>query len=186
MYDGNHELVAACIQGEERAWEELWATSGPVVKAIARRLGCTHEEACDVLQMVALATVQYLHQLRDPERLGGWIGTTARRAAAQVLRWRTPTTPLTPGAALDPRNPEALAYRAERAVMLRLAMRQLDPRCRRIILRLELTEPPATYKEVAGREQLAPSSIGPVRRRCLTRLKKIIQALSHTTGNRLL
>ena len=64
--------------------------------------------------------------------------------------------------------------------MLRQAMVRLDERCQRLIRSLDLDEPPHTYQEVAEAEGLSPTSIGPIRRRCLDRLKRIIESLSRT------
>jgi hypothetical protein len=53
-----------------------------------------------------------------------------------------------------------------------------------LIQRLDLKDPPDSYRQVAETENLAPSSIGPVRRRCLRRLKKIIETLSQIRGGK--
>ena len=64
-------------------------------------------------------------------------------------------------------------------VVLRRALLELDERCRRLIHSLDVADPPVSYRNVAEAEGLAPSSIGPIRRRCLKRLGKIVEKLSH-------
>jgi len=172
-------LVASCLKGDEEAWAELWARYGPVVKAVARRVGCDSEEAKDVLQRVALVALQGLDRLRDPEKLEGWLAGTARYQALEVIRKRRPGEQLFPGSAIHEPDPEASMQRDRDVVVLRRALLDLDERCRRLIHSLDLEDPPVSYRQVAKAEGLAPSSIGPIRRRCLKRLGKIVEKLSY-------
>jgi RNA polymerase sigma factor (sigma-70 family) len=172
-------LVASCLKGNEEAWVELWTRYGPVVKAVARRTGCDAEEAKDVLQRVALAALQGLDRLRDPEKLGGWLAGTARYQSFEVIRTRRATDQLYPGVATSTEDHEQRLQLDRDLIHLRKAMLELDERCRRLIRRLALKEPPDTYRDVAAAEGLAPSSIGPIRRRCVQKLGKIVGRLSH-------
>ena len=172
-------LVSSCLKGDEEAWAELWTRYGPVVKSVARRVGCDSEEAKDVLQRVALVALQGLKNLRDPEKLAGWLAGTARYQALEVIRKRRPGEPLLPGSAVYKPDPEESIQRDRDVVVLRRALLELDERCRRLIHSLDLEDPPVSYRNVAQAEGLAPSSIGPIRRRCLKRLGKIVEKLSH-------
>ena len=171
-------LVHRCLKGDEDAWVELWTRFGPVVKAVARRAGCDAEEARDVLQRVALAALQGLDGLRDPEKLGGWLAGTARYQAFDLIRRRRPTEQLFPGSAVHEPSPEESIQRDRDVVILRRALLDLDERCRRMIQKLDLADPPCSYRDVAEAEGLTPSSVGPIRRRCLNRLRKIVDRLS--------
>ena len=102
----DRKLVASCLKGDEEAWVELWRLYGPVVKAVARRVGCDAEEARDVLQRVALVALQGLDGLRDPEKLGGWLAGTARYQALEVIRSRRPAEQVFPGTATFDPAPE--------------------------------------------------------------------------------
>ncbi len=172
-------LVKRCLKGDEEAWVELWTRYGPVVKAVARRVGCDAEEAKDVLQRVALAALQGLDRLRDPEKLGGWLAGTARFQALEVIRKRRPGEQLFPGSAVHDPAPEESIQRDRDVVILRRALLDLDERCRRLIQSLDLEDPPVSYRDVAEAEGLTPSSVGPIRRRCLNRLRKIVEKLSY-------
>jgi len=174
----DRSLVASCLKGDEDAWAELWKRYGPVVKAVARRVGCDAEEAKDVLQLVAMAAFQGLDRLRDPAKLGGWLAGTARYQALAVIRRRGRTGELHASYPSGDPAPEEAYQRDQELFILRRAMIDLDQRCRRLIRMLDLNEPPASYQQAAAAEGLAPSSIGPIRRRCLRRLKKIIVNLS--------
>jgi len=174
----DRRIVAACLRGDEDAWTELWKRYGPVVKAVARRVGCDAEEAKDVLQLVGVVALQGLDRLRDPEKLGGWLAGTARYQALAVIRRRGRTAELHPSHPSGDPTPEGALQRDQELFILRRAMVDLDQRCRRLIRMLDLKEPPDSYQQVAEAEGLAPSSIGPIRRRCLRRLKKFIERLS--------
>jgi RNA polymerase sigma factor (sigma-70 family) len=172
-------LVNRCLEGDEEAWVELWNRYGPVVKAVARRAGCDAEEARDVLQRVALAALQGLNGLRDPEKLGGWLAGTARYQAFEFIRRRRPAEQLFPGSAIHEPDPEGSIQRDRDVVILRRALLELEERCRRLIHQLDLADPPVSYRDVAEAEGLTPSSVGPIRRRCLNRLRKIVEKLSY-------
>lgn len=175
----DRRMVAACLEGDEAAWAELWELYGPVVKAVARRTGCNAEEARDVLQRVALVALQGLDRLREPEKLAGWLAGTARYQSLEVIRQRRGGDQLHPGAAVYSPAPEDDLQRDRDLIVLRRALSGLDRRCRRLIHSLDLKEPPDSYHDVAEAEGLAASSIGPIRRRCLERLGKIVEKMSH-------
>lgn len=179
MVTADRTLVNRCLEGDEEAWVELWTRYGPIVKAVARRVGCDTEEAKDVLQRVALAALQGLDGLRDPEKLGGWLAGTARYQAYEVIRRRRPAEQLFPGSAIHEPDPEESIQRDRDVVILRRALLELDERCRRLIQQLDLVDPPVSYRDVAEAEGLTPSSVGPIRRRCLNRLRKIVEKLSY-------
>ena len=45
-------------------------------------------EAADISQTVWLRFVEHLHRIRQPERAGAWLATTARHECLRVLRRR--------------------------------------------------------------------------------------------------
>ena len=66
----------------------------------------------------------------------------------------------------------------ERAQDIRDAVEALPDRCRQLILRLFLDDPPPPYAEVARSLGMAEGSIGALRGRCLDRLKHEIEVRS--------
>jgi RNA polymerase sigma factor (sigma-70 family) len=173
-------LVEACLAGDESAWEELWLRFGPVVKAVARRAGCSDDEADEVLQRVALAALDGLPALREREKLPGWLAAVARHQAFAVLRSRSPSADLFEHALVEEPDPAGDLARDEELLVLREALARLEPRCRRIIERLYLKEPPDSYAQVAADEGLATTSVGPIRGRCLKRLRCLVEGLSRS------
>lgn len=173
-------LVKACLRGDEDAWVTLWHRYGPLVKSVARRTGCDSDEASDILQRVALIALEKLDGLREEGKLGPWLAGIARFQSLEMIRQRRPSSMLHEGSAVsDPRYDEEMA-RAEDIGRLRQAFVQLDGRCQRLLQRLMLKEPPDSYIDVARDEDLAPTSIGPIRRRCMTRLAKFVEELSRS------
>jgi DNA-directed RNA polymerase specialized sigma24 family protein len=63
----------------------------------------------------------------------------------------------------------------EREQMVREAIAELPPRCKKMIELLFFEHPPLRYCEVAKRLGLAAGSIGFIRGRCLQRLKRALE-----------
>lgn len=171
-------LVKACLKGDEESWATVWQRYGPLVKAVARRTGCDAEEARDVVQRVALVALEKLAGLRNPGKLGPWLAGIARLQSLEMLRQRRPASMIDDAMVTsDPRYDEEMV-RAEELGRLRQAFAELEARCQRLLTRLMLKEPPDSYQDVARDEDLSPTSIGPIRRRCMQRLGKLIERLS--------
>lgn len=175
-------LVRACLKGDESAWVEVWERYGPLVKSVAHRTGCDGEEARDVVQRVALVALEKLESLRTPGKLGPWLAGVARLQSLELIRQRRPAAALDDAMVVSqPRYDEEMV-KAEDLGRLRRAYFQLEKRCQRLIHRLMLKEPPDSYRDVAADEKLSATSIGPIRRRCLQRLGKLVDSLSRSDG----
>ncbi len=177
------QLVNACLQGNEAAWTELWCRYGGVVKAVARRLGCTADESRDVLQLVALTALEKLSGLRDPDKLAAWLAGVARNRARELRRKRLGAEEIGLESAIAAGGADEELLWAQQLGLLRAALLELDERCQRLLRRLDLSEPAESYQAAAAAEGLAASSIGPIRRRCLNRLRKIFERLSRSLGS---
>jgi RNA polymerase sigma factor (sigma-70 family) len=171
-------LVGACLAGDDAAWALLWERYGPLVKAIARRVGADAEEAREVLQRVALVALERLGGLRDRAKLAGWLAGVARLQTLEVLRQRRGGEEITAATVVENPDHDQRLIDDEQLAILRRALVGIDPRCQRLLVRLELTDPPESYQAVAESEGLAPTSIGPIRRRCLERLRKAFERMS--------
>jgi RNA polymerase sigma factor (sigma-70 family) len=171
------ELVTRARDGDQQAWDALVDRYAPLVWSICRRCGLGHADAEDVAQTVWLHLVDQLHRLRDPDALPGWLVTTTRRACLQARdkarRTDTPA-PLPDAADLpDPHAPAAedALLAAERRAALREAFTTLPPRCQQLPALL-IQDPPVCYAEISNRLGIAIGSIGPIRSRCLARLRR--------------
>src|SRR5262245_3580795 len=79
-------LVRAAAQGDEAAWNAIVDRFQGLVWATVRAHRLSPADAADVAQTTWLRLVENLDRIRDPERLGGWLATTARRECLRHIR----------------------------------------------------------------------------------------------------
>ena len=96
QHDINELLIDRARRGEGDAWEELVERLGGLVWSVARGFRLTIDEAEDIGQATWLRLVENLDRIRDPERLGLWLATTARREAMRYLNRQSRTLPTEP------------------------------------------------------------------------------------------
>ena len=165
------ELVAACLRGEGAAWEALLARYQGLIFHVALRMGYGQADADDLYQNVSLKLCLHLSELREIERLSGWIAQVARQEGLRLLR-RKPTASLDEAEEVaDTVRPEDELLLVERAHWIRQALVQLPEKCR-ALLGLLYSEEPTPYADIAQQLGIPLGSIGPQRARCLERLKK--------------
>src|SRR5690606_40811600 len=80
------QLLVAAATGERQAWDALVDRYGRLVWSVVRSFGLDQATAADVSQTVWLRLVEHCDRIRDPQRLPGWLATTARRESIRVLR----------------------------------------------------------------------------------------------------
>src|SRR5258708_35652724 len=73
------ELVAAAAGGNELAWSGLVDHFGGLVWSVIRGYRMSAADAADVSQTTWLRLAEHIHKVREPERVGPWLATTARR-----------------------------------------------------------------------------------------------------------
>ncbi len=175
------QLVGRAASGDQAAWGELVDRYGGLVWAIARRHGLDPQDAADVSQAVWLRLVQRLGALRQPERVGGWLATTAMRESLRVGKARGREVPVASGhgpGRLELHQapaPEAGLLAAEQQAELWRAFGSLPGRCQGL-LRLLMADPPPGYAEVAAVLGMPVGSVGPTRARCLSCLRRRLAA----------
>lgn len=182
-------LVHRCIQGDADAWSWLVERYARLVHAVPVRHGLAAHEVDDVGQEVFLALAQNLHEIEDPERLPGWLVTTARRITWRLLQRRRHEESLdqledhaeSPHAAklvaAFPTPDELLADWA-RQEALAGGLARLQARCRLLLTLLFLDEREPNYDDISLQLGIPKGSIGPTRNRCLQQLRAILQGLS--------
>ncbi len=173
------QLVAACRKGQSDGWDEVLERYGRLIWSVARRLGAREDEAEEVFQRTWIAVVEGIHQLKKADRLASWIAGTARHQtlrliSEQVRHRRASSLDLPEGAAELSVNDdvEAELSRLEQAAALHDALDRLEQRCRELLEMLFLEDPAPDYREISLRTGLAVGSIGPIRARCLKRLRQ--------------
>ena len=171
-------LVRAAADGDQRAWDSLVGRYHRLVWAVVRTYRLSPADAADVTQITWLKLVEHLGSLRDPERVGAWLATTARREALRLARQRrldldrVADIDLVVLASDAPSLDDALLRGESDAALLR-AVRELDERCQ-VLLRALAVSPPPRYDEISQVLGMPIGSIGPTRSRCLKRLRQVL------------
>lgn len=176
--DATAALLAAAARGDQRAWEQIVDRYANLVWSVARSFRLGDADAADVSQATWLRLVQHLDEVREPDRLGAWLATTARREALALLRRTRRDLPVDdpqglPGRESEDLAPDARLLRAERDAELRAAVADLPARCRQL-LRVLLADPPPSYEVAAAAMGMPVGSVGPTRSRCLAHLRSIL------------
>ena len=170
------ELVRRARNGDEAAWSQLVERFAPLVAAVCRRYGLAEPDLLDVGQSVWLALLEHLDDIREARALAGWIATTTRRECLQVVARKGARQRLELVGEFDVSVGDVgedvtdLVAAEERYAALREAYRSLSPQHRQLLLLL-LEDPPLAYVEIASRLGIAVGSIGPIRGRCIERLR---------------
>jgi len=170
------DLVTRARNGDQRAWDDLVERYAPLVWTVCRRYQLRSADAEDVHQTVWLLLVSQLNKIRDPVALPGWLATTTRRECVRVLRAARgphadgsgPDVETIPDQQAEMADQELLV--AERHAALREALARLSPCCQRLIGKL-IEDPPLTYAQISASLSIPVGSIGPLRGRCLDRLR---------------
>jgi RNA polymerase sigma factor (sigma-70 family) len=173
--------VAGCVRraaaGEKDAWDAIVESFSGLVWTVANghRLGPT--DTAEVMQTTWLRLLENLERIREPERLGGWLATTARRESLRMLRLRGREIPtddedaIGPGTGSAP-SPEQAVLDSDRDRRLWSAFVRLNDRCKQLLHLVIVVQPP--YSEVAEAMDMPIGSIGPTRQRCLERLRRLL------------
>jgi len=167
-------LVARVRDGDQDAWDELVERYAPLVWSICVRYRLSRQDADDVGQSVWLLLIERIGSLREPAALPGWLATTTRRECLRVLRAAQrqdaaglPPEDQLPAAAMI--EDEVIA--AERDAALRAAFAELPGGCHQLLSML-VSDPPCSYAAISTTLEVPMGSIGPMRARCLERLRR--------------
>ena len=166
-------LVRDAAAGETTAWDALVERFAGLVWSVPRGYGLSQADAADVSQTTWLRLAEHLHRLREPERVGGWLATTARNESLRVQRLARRHVPMEalaelPGEATGEGEDRVLDE--ERDAALWRAFESLPSPCK-VLLRTLMADPAPSYGEVSAVLDMPIGSIGPKRSRCLQHLR---------------
>ena len=167
--------------GDAEAWEELVSRYSPLIYSVARRDGLTSYDAEDCAQITWITLYRNRHKIRDPEKLPAWLIKTAHRNAIRMMRkhYRSRIDIVRESDKPDVLIPEDEVLRIEQLDALLHALEQMDERCRKILSSLFLSPDELSYESIAKSVGIAPNSLGPIRARCLKRLRKIMKNMGY-------
>lgn len=172
------ELVRQAAAGHHKAWEQLVDQYARLVWSITRSLHLSESDASDVSQTAWLRLLEHIDRI-DPERVGAWLAVTTRRECFRVLALRKRTLLTFDESAFEalpdeqPEVDERLLA-DERVREVRHAMQDLPDRSRSL-LHMLMSDPPMSYAEIADVLKLPIGSIGPMRGRCLEKLRVALE-----------
>lgn len=181
-------MVAAAAGGDEAAWRALVERYSGLVWSVIRAFRLDGPDAADAFQTTWLRLAEHIARIHDPDRVGAWLATVARReclqnikasarsvATGDVTTFDIVTLGRGPVAEEDPTSGAILAAEQEqqdaaRSAALWDAFGALSGRCREL-LRVLMASPQPSYVEAAAALDMPVGSIGPTRARCLQRLR---------------
>ena len=171
-------LVSRAIDGDPAAWNAIVDRFGGRVWAICRAHRLSTADSSDVFQQTWLRVLEHLDSLRDPARLGAWIGTTCRHEALAAIRRAKRSQPvgdpdLLERTAGQAGEPDAAILIADRDAELWTAFGRLSRRCQDVlrVLVVDVPEGRPSYELAAASLGIPIGSLGPTRGRCLTQLR---------------
>jgi RNA polymerase sigma factor (sigma-70 family) len=173
-------MVRRATDGDRAAWETIVEDFSGLLWSVCRCYGLDHADAAEVVQTTWLRLLENLGRLREPEHLGGWLATTARREALRLHRLQGRELATDDDADFDRDrsvvlvDPSDVVVDSDRDRRLWRAFAELPQRCRRLLRMLVVSRPP--YAEVAAVLDMPIGSIGPTRARCLDRLRRLLLA----------
>ena len=172
------DLVEKAKNADPEAWAELVARFGGMIATTGRRYRLTPADVAELQQTTWLRLVENLHRIEQPERIGGWLSTTARRESLQLLkraaRYHSGADQML--ANMPDRHlpdPDARPIAEEREAVLRSGWGRLKPRCQEL-LSLLMTDDPMGYRDLSSLLKMPVGSIGPTRARCLEHLRRLV------------
>ncbi|HWH09640.1 MAG TPA: sigma-70 family RNA polymerase sigma factor [Solirubrobacteraceae bacterium] len=177
-------LIGRANAGDEAAWNAIVERFSGLVWATTRAHRLSSAEAADVAQTTWLRLVENLDRIHDPDRLGAWLATTARRECLRVIRRSgqelvTGDDWVLDAATDDPVDGPLLVR--ERDDALRRALARIGERCQALLRLLAAVDPPS-YEEIGAALGMPIGAIGPTRARCLEKLRRSPELAGHAGG----
>jgi RNA polymerase sigma-70 factor, ECF subfamily len=164
------QLVAACLAGDQEAWNELVQRFSRYVYAIAAQaFRLAPDEAEDVFQEVFARVFDRLGTLRDPAAVRPWIAQLTRRECIDRLRGATRELPSED----VPEHAEDTLDRLEEAFDVRMALLSLSGECRDVLDRFFCRD--ESYRTIGEELDLPAGTIASRISRCLARLRERLE-----------
>lgn len=170
------QLVARAAAGEQAAWDSIVARYERLVWATIRGFGLDRASAEDVAQSTWYRLVDQIGAIRNPEGIGSWLVTTARREAIRTARHAQRVRPAGDATELPMDTQPVAAFLAADLVAqedrsaVREGLATLTERCQ-ALLRIWSLDPQPSYNEISASLEMPVGSIGPTLERCLQRLR---------------
>ncbi|GAB2987207.1 RNA polymerase sigma factor [Nocardioides montaniterrae] len=168
----DQELIERCRRREPEAWDLLVNRYHRLVYSVALRNGLSAEDASDATQSTFVALIDSLDRIRAEERLSSWLMTVARRQSWKIRNRSRSVTLLdqVPDVAEQP------LAEWDTVVALHAALAELGGTCKTLLEALYIDAEQPSYAEIAERLGRSIGGIGPLRGRCLDKMRSILTA----------
>ncbi|MCU1668585.1 MAG: polymerase subunit sigma-24 [Blastococcus sp.] len=173
----DRDLLARLAAGDESTWQVTVRRYEGLLRGSARAVLRNDADVDEAVQRTWVLLLSNASRINDPERLPGWLSTTARREALAVVRSQQRTVPSQDVAdSVSPDDQEMAA-----AMMQRELSRALDravetlPDTQRRLVRALLREP-ASYDALSRELGIPRGSLGPLRGRAVRALRTQLES----------
>jgi RNA polymerase sigma factor (sigma-70 family) len=181
----DERLIGRCLKGDQEAWAALIDQYKNLIYSIPVKLGM-HQDANDIFQSVCVDLLSELPRLREHRALPKWLMQTCYHKCLHYQRASERLVELAPEGSGNETNgarslndaeelPEHLLMQLQQEQVLRDAISELPEKCERMVRLLFFEIPPRPYEQVAEELGMATGSIGAIRGRCLTYLRKFLE-----------
>ena len=184
--DSDANLVVVAQGGDAEAFAELFRRHHAAVRrTCARRLGDLRD-ADEVAQAAFVRAVERIDRCGGERRFGGWIQVIAHHMCIDLLRERGPRavslsdTPASDARVADAHEPEDALLRGEESDLLQLALADLPPRQRRVVVARHLED--RRPGEIAAALGLSVGAVDSLLLRGRRRLAAAVERLSDDRG----
>ncbi|MCB0115420.1 MAG: sigma-70 family RNA polymerase sigma factor [Caldilineaceae bacterium] len=174
-------LLEQARNGDSRAWQQILKRYERLVYSIPLNYGLSQADAADIVQITFTALLKQMDGLRSDSSLGAWLSVVARRHTWRVVQKQKREQ--IDSAADISEHVQALGKSASNPIerwetleWINQGMLTLDERCRELLTALYFDPAEPAYSEIAQQLGIAEGSIGPIRARCLKRLKDRLQS----------
>jgi len=186
----DQRAIDAVPVDDQAAWDALVTRFTGLLWSAVRAYDLSPADAADAVQGTWLRLLESLHTIRDPDRIGSWLFTTAKREASLLSRRHRDErlvadlsdaehARLAPAGAAHA-DPVLAVLSADEGRRLWQAVDEMHEPCRSLF-RLMATAPDAGVHQLAGRLGMPSGSYGPTRGRCLNRLRTMLIAREATS-----
>jgi RNA polymerase sigma factor (sigma-70 family) len=177
-------LVPRALDGDRDAWNGLVDRLQGVAWHAIGGFDLRTEDRKDAFAATFFRLHERLSTVREPQKLPGWVATTARNEVRTLLRARrrlVPSDPADLAVPPDPSSGDDPVIEAELVGAVHRAFATLSARCQEL-LRLATLDPPLSYAEIGEALDMPHGSIGPTRQRCLDQLRRSAALAPFVTG----
>jgi len=181
-------LVQRARAGDQAAWNAIVDEYANLVGWVVRSYRLGASQAADAAQTTWLRLIEHLDSVREPDRLGGWLSTTARRVCLEIMRQSRREylvdscedqgeveTAIGRYQDVAEDGPEARTIRQDQQRVVRGVLDTFSDRDRTLLELLASDD--VSYKGISERLGMPIGSIGPTRARLLVRLRLGLEAV---------